>query len=60
MLPHGFTNVGDEPGELLGFMTPAGFENYFIEVASLPSRHGADPAALQRILRKYDQELVQG
>ncbi|MFF2080198.1 cupin domain-containing protein [Kitasatospora sp. NPDC058162] len=56
---HGFENIGDGPGRLLGLITPAGYEEYFIEVGSQPPGP-PDFAALQAIFAKYDQELVQG
>jgi mannose-6-phosphate isomerase-like protein (cupin superfamily) len=56
-VPHAFENVGTVPGSILGIMTPAGFEQFFEEVATLPP--GADPAKVSEILAKYDQEVVE-
>jgi len=33
--PHGFRNAGTTPARILGLFTPAGYENYFREVASV-------------------------
>ena len=34
-VPHAFWNAGDEPARLLELISPAGFENYFRELAAL-------------------------
>jgi quercetin dioxygenase-like cupin family protein len=51
--PHSFTSIGDAPGTILVVLSPAGFERFFVEAGGRPDR-----AAMETILRKYDQELV--
>src|SRR5919199_1927587 len=46
---HAFWNPGDEPARLLEFISPAGFEKYFAEIAPLlpPNRPEPDFAGLE-------------
>jgi len=53
--PHGFVNVGDVPGRLIGVVAPAGYEQHFVEISGVPDGPGAR-AALAEIYQKYDQE----
>jgi mannose-6-phosphate isomerase-like protein (cupin superfamily) len=47
-VPHGFQNVGDEPGKLLIITTPSGLERFFEDFdALLPGR--LDPDALATV-----------
>jgi quercetin dioxygenase-like cupin family protein len=46
-VPHAFWNASDEPARLLEVISPAGFESYFAESASLFS--GDDPPDLDRL-----------
>lgn len=39
-IPHTFWNPGKEPAKLLEIICPAGFENYFAEIAQLFGRGG--------------------
>jgi quercetin dioxygenase-like cupin family protein len=57
-VPHAFENVGAASGTILGFMTPAGFEHLFEELAELPPGR-PDPARFREILEKYDQQVVE-
>ena len=57
-LAHGFENTGSEPGRILGVMTPAGYEQFFEELARLPPGP-PDPARFREIFDRYDQEEVQ-
>jgi quercetin dioxygenase-like cupin family protein len=57
-VPHAFENVGNQPGRILGMMTPAGYEQFFEELAHLPPGP-PDPAKFQEIFEKYDQEVVE-
>ena len=34
-IPHGFTNIGDEPSRLSVVILPGEFDNYFVELADL-------------------------
>ena len=53
-IPHSFWNPGDEPARLLELISPAGFENYFEELAPLLSGDGPpDFEALAAIRDRY-------
>jgi mannose-6-phosphate isomerase-like protein (cupin superfamily) len=54
---HSFWNAGDEPARLLELISPAGFENYFREVAPLlpaPEQHQAE---LAEVLARYELDI---
>ncbi|HEX5451755.1 MAG TPA: cupin domain-containing protein, partial [Candidatus Limnocylindrales bacterium] len=53
-VPHAFWNATDEPARLLELISPAGFENYFRELAPLLAAGERDEAAIGRVLRRYD------
>jgi mannose-6-phosphate isomerase-like protein (cupin superfamily) len=55
--PHGFTNIGDAPGSLLGIVAPAGYEQHFVDISAVPDGPDAREV-LAEIYRKYDQEPV--
>ena len=57
-VPHAFENVGNQPGRILGIMTPGGYEKFFEELAQLPPSP-PDQATFQKIFEKYDQETVE-
>ena len=57
-VPHAFENVGNQPGRILGIMTPGGYEQFFEELARLPTGP-PDQAKFQEIFEKYDQEVVE-
>jgi len=57
-MPHAFENVGNQPGRVLGIMTPGGYERFFEELAQLPPGP-PDMAKFQAIFEKYDQETVE-
>ena len=53
-VPHAFWNAGDEPLRLLEHITPAGFEQYFAELAPLLDGDGPpDFAALAALQARY-------
>ncbi len=63
---HSFINIGSEPGKLLVWVTPAGFEKFMAEVAT-PAENQIAPAQplnaddLQRIIQvaqKYGMEII--
>lgn len=54
---HAFWNAGDEPARLLEIISPAGFENYFRELAPLLGAPERDEAALGEVVRRYDLEI---
>ena len=56
-IPHAFWNAGDEPARLLEIISPAGFENYFRELAPLLAAEKRDEAAIGQVVAKYDLEI---
>ena len=41
-VPHAMWNVADEPARILELITPAGLEQYFVELAPILSNHGPE------------------
>ena len=56
-IPHAFWNAGDEPARLLEIISPAGFENYFRDLAPLLAAEKRDEAAIGQVVAKYDLEI---
>ncbi|MFJ1935163.1 cupin domain-containing protein [Kitasatospora sp. NPDC088160] len=56
--PHSFTAIGDTPATILVTLTPAGFEEFFIEAAALAADGRPNRRMMQTLLARYDQELV--
>jgi mannose-6-phosphate isomerase-like protein (cupin superfamily) len=57
VVKHAFWNAGDEPARLLEIISPAGFENYFRELAPLlaaPERH---EQAIGAVVSKYELDI---
>jgi quercetin dioxygenase-like cupin family protein len=56
---HAFWNPGDEPARLLEFVSPAGFDKYFAEIAPLlpPNREEPDFEALGAVMARYELEM---
>jgi quercetin dioxygenase-like cupin family protein len=54
---HAFWNAGDEPARLLEIISPAGFENYFRELAPLLIATERDEAAMGEVVRRYELEI---
>jgi quercetin dioxygenase-like cupin family protein len=54
---HAFWNAGDEPARLLELISPAGFENYFRELAPLLAVEERDEAAIGEIVARYELEI---
>jgi quercetin dioxygenase-like cupin family protein len=56
---HAFWNPGDEPARLLEFVSPAGFERYFAEIAPLlpPEREEPDFEGLAAAQARYGLEM---
>ncbi len=53
-IQHTFWNAGETPARLLEIITPAGFEQYFQEMASIVSSEGlANPARRTALYEKY-------
>ena len=53
---HAFWNAGDEPLRLLELISPAGFENYFRELAPVLAEHGPGPEALA-VAERYELDI---
>jgi hypothetical protein len=56
-VPHTFWNAGDEPARLLELISPAGFENYFRELAPLLSAVERDEAAIGEVVGRYQLDI---
>jgi mannose-6-phosphate isomerase-like protein (cupin superfamily) len=56
-VPHSFWNAGDEPARLLELISPAGFENYFRELARLLAAPGRDQAAITEVVGRYQLDI---
>ena len=54
---HAFWNADDEPARLLEIISPAGFENYFREVAPLLAAPERDEAAIGEVVTRYDLDI---
>jgi len=54
---HAFWNAGDEPARLLELISPAGFENYFRELAPLLAAAEPDETAIGEVLGRYELEI---
>jgi quercetin dioxygenase-like cupin family protein len=54
---HAFWNAGDEPARLLELISPAGFENYFRELAPLLSTSEPDEAAIGEVVARYQLDI---
>ncbi len=56
-VPHAFWNAGDEPARLLEIISPAGFENYFRELAPLLAAEPHDTAAIGAVVARYKLDI---
>ena len=54
---HTFWNAGDEPARLLEIISPAGFEQFFVELLEIGGVTQADPAALGALCERYGLEM---
>jgi quercetin dioxygenase-like cupin family protein len=54
---HTFWNAGDEPVRLLELISPAGFEDYFREIAPLLAKGNLDDPAIAEVRRRYGLDL---
>jgi quercetin dioxygenase-like cupin family protein len=54
---HTFWNASDEPARLLELISPAGFENYFRELAPLLAADEPDAAAIGEVAARYELEI---
>ncbi len=48
-VPHAFWNAGDTPARIIDLITPAGFEQFFREIAPLAEAGWDDPESLERL-----------
>ncbi len=56
--PHAFWNATDEPARFLELISPAGFERYFAEAASMfPETGEPDMEAFARLCERYGLEM---
>ena len=55
-LPHTFWNATTQPARLLELISPAGFEQYFAELADL-LRAGGDVDQITKLAQRYGMEL---
>jgi quercetin dioxygenase-like cupin family protein len=56
-VPHAFWNAGDEPARLLEIISPAGFEDYFRELAPLLAAPERDEAAMGEVVARYELDI---
>ena len=54
---HAFWNAGDEPARMLELISPAGFENYFRELAPLLAATERDEDAIGAVVGKYELDI---
>lgn len=54
---HTFWNAGDAPARILEIISPAGFEQYFAELATLGGSRVAAPQALKALAERYALEV---
>jgi mannose-6-phosphate isomerase-like protein (cupin superfamily) len=53
---HTFWTAGDEPCRILEIISPAGFEQYFRELAAMGGPRGAEPDQLAALFQRYGFE----
>jgi quercetin dioxygenase-like cupin family protein len=54
---HTFWNAGDTPARILEIISPAGFEDFFVELDALGGALQAPPAALAELCARYELEM---
>jgi len=59
-IEHTFWNAGDEPGRLLELISPAGFEDYFREMAAALAAPERAEALTAAIARRYGLDIDVG
>jgi mannose-6-phosphate isomerase-like protein (cupin superfamily) len=57
---HTFWNAGDEPARILEIISPAGFEQYFVELVALGGSRAAPPQSLKALGERYALEVNPG
>jgi quercetin dioxygenase-like cupin family protein len=56
-LAHAFWNAADEPARILELISPAGFENYFRELAPLLRAGDRDETAIGDVVSRYGLDI---
>src|SRR5690348_18330314 len=54
---HTFWNAGDTPARILEIISPAGFENFFVELDALGGALQAPPEALADLCARYELDM---
>lgn len=54
---HTFWNAGEQPARILEFISPAGFERYFAELAAILGGGEVDPEKLIELSARYELEM---
>ena len=54
---HTFWNAGDEPARILEIIAPAGFEQFFAELAPLAGGNDPDPSAFEELCARYALDM---
>jgi mannose-6-phosphate isomerase-like protein (cupin superfamily) len=54
---HTFWNAGDEPARILEIISPAGFEQFFAELAPLAGGDAPDPEAFGELCGRYALDM---
>ena len=55
---HAFTNPHDEPATVIGIYTPAGYEDYFADLAAAMNDGTLNPDSLATILKRYNTDIA--
>jgi hypothetical protein len=56
-VPHAFWNAGDRPARLLEIISPAGFEQYFRDMAALFAQDQPDRDAVRVVVARYGLDI---
>jgi quercetin dioxygenase-like cupin family protein len=57
---HTFWNAGDQPARLLEIISPAGFEQFFVELVDLGGVMQVEPDVLAALCARYELEMDPG
>jgi len=57
-IPHGFTNIGDNPSRLLVTILPGQFDNYFVELAGLYSNGEPSENEVDELSKRYSIQYL--
>jgi mannose-6-phosphate isomerase-like protein (cupin superfamily) len=56
-VPHAFWNAGDEPARMLEIISPAGFEDYFRELAPMLAAPERDETAMGEVVARHELDI---